>query len=112
MVDLAEMLTELNFHGDAFAKCCSGLIDDENHWIQQFGLRSLLQALQGWTVRKMDSNSCSHTSSPRAALFPTYVYGAWSFGVGGGGGVGTEQMEEEKRKGRCNRIRRDEGKDS
>lgn len=35
-VDLAEMVTELNFHGDAFEKCCLGLIDYENHWIQQF----------------------------------------------------------------------------
>lgn len=35
-VDLAEMVTQLNFHGDASEKCCLGLIDYENHWIQPF----------------------------------------------------------------------------
>lgn len=33
--DLTEAATQLNFHGDAFEKCCYGLIDHENHWIQQ-----------------------------------------------------------------------------
>lgn len=35
-VDLAGMVTQLNFYGDASEKCCLGLIDYENHWIQPF----------------------------------------------------------------------------
>lgn len=68
-------------------------------------LRSLLQALQGCTVRKFDSDICSHTSGPRAALFSTYVYGTWGFG-------GTPLKTEAEKNRWCKRIRRDEGKGS
>lgn len=66
-VDLAETVTESNFHGDAFEKRCEGLIDYEDHWIQQIS-SGLCHRLSGeglcgkWTqtfVPYVRSSCCS-----------------------------------------------------
>lgn len=70
-------------------------------------LRSLVQDLQGWTVRKTDSIICPHT-------FPAVLYThLWRVEIWGGTSLKADtEKADGRRKGRYERQRRDEGKDS
>lgn len=101
---------ELNFHGDASEKYCLGLIDYENHWIQQFSWGLCYKLSKDGLSEKWTQTFVPMQPGlvPHRSLHTFMVL--WGDLLKGRGRE--EQMEEEKRKGRCKRIRRDEGKDS
>lgn len=105
--NLAEAATELNFHADAFEKCCFGLIDYENHWIQRFCWGHLYKISEDELSEKPTQSFVLIHS----LLYFTYIYGVWRFGEELPYRQ-TQRRADERRKGRFKRKRRDEGKDS